>query len=228
MKFTKIVGFGDSWVYGDELVSPHLPFPYNHPANQSYRESKCFLGQLGTHYQVPAINFGMSGASLQSTIWKFLEWYQKDANPAEALILIGLTESDRFSYYTPDGMFHNTWVDADDAIMPREFKQLIKQQTVLATSPKLGILNYQQAVHLFDGMTARHNLILVQYNIAPPPTDLLVPTLMDPNGSLTSWFVQGLQQVHGRKYIKENGHPNEIGHELITQRLISYIDSCTM
>jgi len=46
--------------------------------------------------------------------------------------------------------------------------------------------------------------------------------------SLTKWFVQELQADHGRKYIKENGHPNEIGHELIKELLITWLDSCTM
>jgi hypothetical protein len=64
MKFKKIVGFGDSFVYGDELLDPKLD-PATHHSNElntAYREQRCFLGQLGQHYQCPVykVPFGLS------------------------------------------------------------------------------------------------------------------------------------------------------------------------
>jgi hypothetical protein len=235
MKFKKIVGFGDSWMYGDELLEPSLNKHYSHPENDQYRNSNCFLGKLGAHYQVPTENYGVSGGSLQSTAWKFTQWLNHEPDPEQALILIALTESDRFSYINPsaklekDRMVHSTWIEADDITVPPEFKLLIKQQTVLTTCTAWSSLNYQQTVLFFDGVAARHNLKLLQFHVSTPPIQLSnVPTLLDPSWSLTHWFVHEIQPVHNRKYIKEDGHPNELGSELVKDRLIYHIDSCTM
>jgi hypothetical protein len=245
MKFKKIVGFGDSWIYGDELIDPVLfdlyPDPY--PAleqNTAYREANCFLGMLGSHYQVPVENFGIAGGSLTSTMWTYQWWLDHETVPLnECLVLVGLTNSDRISHYNPSHQHysndpawykfvHSPWVDAGGAV-PAEFQQLIKQQITLTTCPELEKLNYQQAVLFFDGVSARNCIPTIQFNIMPGERAIPnVPTLIKPDHSLFSWFVQGLQPVHGRKYIKEHGHPNEIGHGLIKDHLISLIDSCTM
>ena len=88
-------------------------------------------------------------------------------------------------------------------------------------------LTYQQTVLTFDGIAARRNLNLVQFNVAPTEKEVLfAPTLINPSSNLTNWFVQELQPKFGRKYIKEHGHPNELGHELIKEHLLSYINSC--
>jgi hypothetical protein len=235
MKFKKIVGFGDSWMYGDELLDPTVNQHYSHPDNDHYRNSNCFLGRLGCHYQVPTENHGVSGGSLQSTVWKFIQWLNREPDPDQALILIALTESDRFSYINPTAslekyqMVHSTWIEADDVSVPPEFKTLIKQQTVLTTCDTGSALNYQQTVLLFDGVAARNNLKLLQFHVASPNMQLSnIPTLLDPTRSLTQWFVHDIQPIHDRKYIHLDGHPNELGSELVKDRLISLIDSCTM
>jgi hypothetical protein len=240
MKFKKIVGFGDSWVWGDELLDPLLEtHPQAHPVlveNTAYRESNCFLGLIGKHYGVPTENFGIPGGSLQSTIWTLLWWLDHEPNPEECLVLVGLTNSHRFTHYNPNHevadndapwhrFVHSPW--ADSGSVSSDFAHLIKQQTVLTDCPLWRQLNYQQTVLTIDGIAARRNLNLVQYHIAPGERLLTnVPTLIWPNQSLMYWFVQELQHAHGRKYIKANGHPNEIGHELIAQRLINHLDSC--
>ena len=80
MQFKKIVGFGDSWMYGDELMDPEYAKQtpdghYSDEQNFPYRLKHCFLGQLGTHYGVPIENFGIPGGSLGSTMWTF-QWWQ--------------------------------------------------------------------------------------------------------------------------------------------------------
>jgi hypothetical protein len=77
MKIRKIVGFGDSWMFGDELLDPKLAAqdPDAHCCwvqNTHYRESHCFLGLLGQHYDWPTENFGIPGGSLDSTQWTYL------------------------------------------------------------------------------------------------------------------------------------------------------------
>lgn len=232
MSFKKIVAFGDSWIYGDELLSPGNNQHFSHYTNNHYRKTHCFVGLLGQHYNVPAENHGISGGSLQSTAWSFLQWFESEPEPEQCLILIGLTESDRFSFYNPEddtgkhSMIHSTWVDSNSTGMPREFKTLIKQHIALTSCRELSSLMYQQTVRLFDGMCARHNLKLLQFHISEPPTILNLPSLIEPEFNLGNWFVHELQPVHGRHYIKPGGHPNELGHQLVRDRLISWIESC--
>jgi len=246
MKFKKIVGFGDSWIYGDELVDPELLKidPTIHTSfdqNTEYRERNCFVGLLGEHYQVPVENFGIPGGSLTSAMWTFQWWLDHETLPLDqCLVLVGLTDSYRITHYNPNHVHysndppwhkfvHSPWVDAGGSAVSESFQQLIKQQVVLTTCPALDQLNYQQAVLFFDGVSARNQIPALQFNIMPAPRTVSnTPSLIWPDQSFVSWFVQGLQPVHGRKYIKEHGHPNESGHVLIRDRLISYIDSCTM
>jgi hypothetical protein len=113
-------------------------------------------------------------------------------------------------------------------VVPEEFCDLIKRQIVLTTCPELEKLNYQQAVLFFDGVSARNRIPTIQFNIMPGERPVAnAPTLIEPDFSWTMWFRDhpGNQQ---RELIKPQGHPNEIGHGLMKQRLISLIDSCTM
>jgi hypothetical protein len=240
MKFSKIVGFGDSWMFGDELLDSEYA-KTNNLANSAdtqnipYRESHCFLGLLGKHYNVPTENFGIPGGSLQSTIWTFLKWFTTAESPQDALILIGLTEADRFSLWDPNAinekrrMIHSTWAEIGATEVPVEFRPLFKQHIALTTCDQLRELNYYQTALMFDGVASRNNLKLLQFNVAASPINLSnVPTLLEQEFSLTRWFVQEIQADHGRKYIHPYGHPNEIGHILIRDRLILQIDSCTL
>ena len=238
MKFNKIVGFGDSWVWGDELLDPELKFhPRSHCSlleNRHYREQHCFLGQLGQYYNTPVENFGIPGGSMQSSIWTFLWWLDHEEHPENCLILVGHTDSHRFSHYNPNHkimpndypwnkFIHSSWPENPG------WENLIKQQTVLTDCQELQALRYQETVLVFDGVAARQNLNLIQFNLADPLRSIsYATTLAWPTWSFSSWFVKEIQPIHGRKYINPNGHPNEIGHELIRDRLISYIDSCTM
>jgi hypothetical protein len=235
--FTKIVGFGDSWMWGDELLDPLLTAD-THPSsykNTKYREDHCFLGLLGKHYNCPTRNFGIPGGSMQSSIWAFLWWLENEPNPSECLVLVGLTEADRFSHFNPNHKFNvgdepwNRFVHSTTTYWSanKEFEPLIKHQTVLTNCQQLRDLTYQQTVLTFDGIAARRNLNLVQFNVAPIEKEVLfAPTLINPKSNLTNWFVQELQLKFGRKYIKEHGHPNELGHELIKEYLLSYTNSC--
>lgn len=234
MKFEKIVGFGDSWIWGDELLDPALAnHPQAHPVlqeNTDYRQTNCFLGQLGKHYDVTTENFGIPGGSLHSTVWTFLWWLQHEPKPKDCLVVVGLTDSYRFSHYNPEHVVadndppwyrfvHSAW--AHNSVYDDQFGNLIRLQTALTMSPESAQLAYAQTVLFFDGVAARQNLNLLQVNVAPPDIDLPnTPTLI-PDLCLMSWF-KTLDQAHKCPH----GHPNESGHRLIAQRLISTVDSC--
>jgi hypothetical protein len=232
MKLKKIVGFGDSWIWGDELIDPALDaHPRRSPdltENDTYRERNCFLGLLGQHYAVPVENYGIPGGSLQSAVWTFLWWLDHEPNPEQCLILVGHTGPARFSYYDPNKVMtpidpawnrfvHSAWpVEA-------EWKTLIQQQTVLTDSRELQALRFQETVLLFDGVSARQDLNLIQFNLAEPIRLVShAQTMAWPSWSFSEWFLKELPAI----YRKPGNHPNELGHQLIRDRLISHIDSC--
>ena len=244
MKFKKVVAFGDSWIYGDELLDPELvkAHPDAHfcwVQNTNYRERNCFVGRIADHYGVPYENFGIPGGSMQSSIWTFQWWLDHEPNPEHFLILVGHTDSDRLTFYNPEhvhygtdpewNMFvHSTWVYFGSSVVPKEFAQMIKQQIVLTNCDPWRKLNYHQTVLTFDGVAARRGLKLFQFDIAPPERTVShTPTMLWTDQCLTHYFRDHTGNQN-RELIKDQGHPNEIGHQLIADRLISKIESCTM
>jgi hypothetical protein len=243
MTFKKIVGFGDSWMFGDELLDPELQRQHSdaHPCwyqNNAYRDSHNFLGLVAQHYGVPMENFGIAGGSMQSSMWTFLWWLDHEPEPEQCLILIGHTDSDRLSFYNPNHVsyandppwnrfIHSTWVEYGSSVVPQEFRNMVKQQLVLTNCSELAKLNYQQTLLSFDGIAARRNLQMMQFQIMPEDVKLDLPTQIWPDFSTTIWFRNhpGNQQ---RELVKPGGHPNEIGHKMIAEKLISTIDDVTM
>jgi hypothetical protein len=243
MKFKKIVGFGDSWMFGDELLDPELQCRHSDAhtcwhQNNTYRNSHNFLGLLGKHYNVPMENFGIAGGSMQSSMWTFLWWLDHEPEPEQCLILIGHTDSDRLSFYNPNHVsyandppwnrfIHSTWVEYGSSVVPQEFRTMVKQQLVLTNCSALSRLNYQQTLLSFDGIAARRNLQMMQFQIMPEDVKLDLPTQIWPGFSTTIWFRDhpGNQK---KELVKPGGHPNEIGHIMIADKLISTIDDVTM
>lgn len=243
MKFKKIVGFGDSWMYGDELLDPVLA-EQNLEAhtcwieNTPYREKKCFLGLLGQHYSVPTLNVGIPGGSLQSTIWSYLWWIQHEHNPEDCLVLIFLTEPNRHSFIDPNFpqfqntnpweiAWHSTWVEHGSSTVPEDFRDMIKRYTVLTHGKMSQLMNYLQASLFFDGQAARIGMPMLQFHTTWPESKMSIPTVPWPDHNWILYFRDhpGNQK---RELIYPGGHPNERGHEIIRDMLISEIDRVTM
>jgi hypothetical protein len=243
MKYKKIVGFGDSWMYGDELLDPALSSKFQDAhccwtQNDNYRNTHNFLGLLGAHYNVPVENFGVPGGSMQSSIWTFLWWLEHEPNPEECLVLVGHTDSDRLSHYNPNHQsygndppwnkfIHSTWVEYGSSVVPEPFRDMIKRQLVLTNCPELAKLNYTQTVMFFDGIAARKNIPVIQFHVMPEDVALNLPTAIWPGFSLTMWFRDHPGNLK-RELVKPGGHPNEQGHQMVAEKLISAIESATM
>lgn len=243
MHFKKIVGFGDSWMFGDELMDPaylstNPDGHYSDEQNYPYRLKHCFLGQLGAHYGVPIENFGIPGGSLTSTQWTFQWWLDHETLPLnECLVLIALTNADRITHYNPNHIHysndpewnkfvHSTWVNFGSSVVPDDFATMIKYQLTLTDCPALSKINYQHAVLFFDGIAARNNIPMIQFNIMPAERIIPnVPTLPEPGNSWTMFF-RDHPDNRNRELICADGHPNEIGHTIIRDHLISRIDLC--
>lgn len=239
MNIKKIVGFGDSWMYGDELLDPELlrQDPDAHTCftqNDHYRLSRCFLGLLGQHYDLPVENFGIPGGSLQSSIWTLLWWIEHEPEPENCLVLVGHTDSDRMTFYNPNHVhysndppwnkfIHSAWSHATDDVVSPDWKNFLKQYTVLSMCNDLRRLNYLQAATLFDGVAARYQCPMLQFDVMPGPSDVAVASKIWPDFSLTLWF-QHHPMNNNRNLVKQMGHPNELGHEIIRDRFIPEID----
>jgi hypothetical protein len=238
MKFKKIVGFGDSWMYGDELLDPVLAAsdPEAHCCwvqNTEYREQQCFLGQLGQHYGVPTENFGIPGGSLRSSIWTYLWWLEHEPSPSDCLVLVALTEADRETFYNPthvhysndppwNKFVHSTWVEYGSSVIDQDWRTMVKQHMVLSASSGLRRLNYLETVHFFNGQAAA-GVNLLQFHTMPPPVQTPVDSMIMPDHYWTIYF-RDHPGNQNRELIKSGGHPNEKGHEIIRDRLITEID----
>lgn len=238
MKFKKIVGFGDSWMFGDELLDPELlkEQPDAHSCwiqNDDYRSSRNFLGLVGKHYDVPTENFGIPGGSLQSTIWTYLWWIKNEPTPNDCLVLIGLTEADRYTFYNPkhihysndppwNKFVHSTWVHSGSSVIRPEFNELVKKFLVLSECNDLRKLNYEQAMLFFDGQAARQSFPILQFHLMPPPIELTVPSLIfESKFNFGNFF---WSHPDKKNLSMPHGHPNEKGHEIIRDLLIPEID----
>ena len=244
MKFKKIVGFGDSWMYGDELLDPALAAQHTdaHPCwvqNTTYREANCFLGLLGQHYGVPTENFGIPGGSLESTEWTYLWWLDHEPEPEDCLMIIFLTESNRASFYNPNHVHytndppwnkfvHSTWVHFGSSVIGPEFTDLIKRYLVLTECKDLWDLRYRRTVLFFDGQRARSHIPILMFNTLLPVRQIHdAPSLIWPDRAWTLYFRDHPENVN-RALVKAGGHPNEMGHGIIRDLLIPEIDRVTM
>ena len=244
MKFDRIIGFGDSWMYGDELLDPALAAQHTdaHPCwvqNTDYREANCFLGLLGQHYGVSTENFGIPGGSLESTKWTYLWWLDHDPKPETCLILIFLTESNRASFYNPNHVHytndppwnkfvHSTWVHFGSTVIGPEFTDLIKRYLVLTECSDLWDLRYRDAVLFFDGQRARSSQSILMFNTLPPVRSLSgVSSLVWPDFAWTIFFREHPDN-RDRGLIMPGGHPNERGHAIIRDMLIPEINRATL
>lgn len=230
MKFKKIVGFGDSWIWGDELMDPVLlNHPHAHPViheNTAYRESHCFLGLVGEHYGVPVENFGINGGSLQSSIWTYLWWLEHEQlDPRDCLILVGHTDANRASFYNPrhvsygddpewNRYVHSQWIHSGFEEEDRTWTQMVKAHTVLTDCEQLHQLNYKQSLRFFEGQHHVLNRNIVQFSTIQAPMTAAADNLIWPDQSLNS-FIYPNQLL-----MAPHGHPNERGHAVIRDCLI--------
>jgi hypothetical protein len=236
MKFKKIVGFGDSWMWGDELLDPALrDHVHAHPVlmeNTAYREQHCFLGQLGQHYGVATENFGIAGGSLQSSIWTYLWWLEHETVPLDqCLVLVALTDSNRHTFYNPthvsyandppwNRFIHSAWVHSGNANINDSWQSMVKLHMVLTDCDEHDSLNYRQTVLFFQGQTSRVNSLL-QFNTIRPTMLMDESSLLWPDTSL-SWMLS--EHADLENMLAPQGHPNEIGHKWIANHLIDMID----
>lgn len=228
VRFDSIAVFGDSWCWGDELVDPNITdaTPDLEP-NTAYRESQCFAGIIGRHYRVPVENLSIPGGSLQSTVWNYIWWRNNRSNHDRTLVLVGLTDPARISWYNPKHVsyandapwnryVHSAWAAHTDCYS-NDWRDLFKRNLVLTDSPELHRLNYQQSLMFFDGQTRDQSLL--QFNVLSSYAEYRAESLLWPGSNLREFL-----KYHTNCWAPRR-HPNERGHQIIADILISHIES---
>jgi hypothetical protein len=234
MKFKKIVGFGDSWIWGDELIDPLLRHRDDaHPVlieNVEYRENNCFLGLLGQHYGVPVENFGVPGGSQQSAIWTYLWWLEHEVlDPGECLILVGHTDANRSTFYNPEHVsysndppwnkfIHSAWIHSGNSCAESDWINMVKLHMTLTDSAASRLLTYRQSVTFFEGQYYKFGGNVLQFNTIEPEVTILAQGLIWANSALRN-LVRDQPEL-----LAHHEHPNELGHEVIRDRLIPEIE----
>ena len=227
--FERIAGFGDSFVWGDELLDPDLGPDYTAASatNTTYREQHCFLGLLGTHYAVPVENLSWPGSSLQSAIWNYCWWRDHTPNPDQYLVIVGLTSAYRTSFYNPNHKVydndppwhryvHSTWVNHSQANFSQEWQDLVQLHTVLTSSEQSQRLNYLQSVYFWQGVQASHAGV-IQFATMPAVSAVQADNLIWPDSCLRN-------SIQDPDLLCAHGHPNEKGHAMISKQLQHIID----
>jgi len=91
---------------------------------------------------------------------------------------------------------------------------------VLSDCAQLHQLNYLEAVTFFHGQKSAAAGLL-QFNSLDAPMRAPAHTVLWPDTSLKNWLIN---QPNARSLLAKNGHPNELGHQWIKDRLIVEID----
>lgn len=221
-------------MWGDELFDPDLKDIVNpHPVmmeNTPYRESHCFLGLLGKHYNVPTQNFGVAGGSLQSSLWTYLWWLEHEQlDPRECLILVGHTEGNRDTFYNPrhvsyandppwNKFVHSAWIHSGATCFDSDWVTMVKANMVLTNCNELSNLAYRQSVLFFEGQNYKFQNNVIQFTTMGPSIHINAEGLLWPEHGLAS-FVKDNPEL-----LAPNKHPNERGHAVIRDHLIPEIE----
>jgi hypothetical protein len=218
-----IVGFGDSWIYGNEIGS-------DEPGDQ-YRLDNCILGRIGHNLDLPTVNLGRAGSSLTSMVWEFNRWVTTVDTPSDYLVVVGLTWDSRESWWPTDQTkltsicprpwyleshdhTHNNIID--------EWTEYIRHYILYSDHDDLRSMRYWQTVNFLDSYSYKHRIPLVQFNIARPTNTVNVDSLYDANSCMVEKLMQQ-QQKTGIDLHAPKRHPNVDGAKFLASLITKEI-----
>lgn len=243
-----LVSFGCSWTYGDELIDPNLEGkvePY-HWDNDAYRTAHAYPGLIAKHYGWTHEDLAWNGSSLQSMLWNF-NWWLDNSTPehiAESLVIVGLTDESRMSWYNQNykesqrtaqseahRYVHSVWINEDFDIRGEEdrmkyWRDLHKFHYALSDCDDWRNTNYNTVVRAFDGIAARNNINMLQFNVLTKQHKLKVPTLIESSSALEMLVIR--DKPRRDPLFMPRNHPNEKGHQILADFLIEKIDSAIL
>ena len=240
-----LVSFGCSWTYGDELMDPELdgkvePFHWD---NDPYRTAHAYPGLVAEHFGWTHEDLAWNGASLQSMLWNFNYWldHSTPEHIAETMVIIGLTDESRISWHNVNYLesqrtaqhpchqhVHSVWINRNFGIRGEEdrmdeWRALHKIHYTLSDSLEWREANYNSTVRAFDGIAARNNIPILQMNMLTQNHKIKLPTLIDSSSAMEMLVIR--DKPRKDPLFLKGLHPNEKGHQIISEFLIRQIDS---
>ena len=244
MKIRKLVVFGDSWSYGDELVAPEFrdlseeDFRDHYDENRPYRLDHCYAGLVAKHFDLELDNMAFPGSSLESMRWNFMWYLRNGQSTDDVLFLVGLTDATRQSWFNPlheisrkdpqwNRHMHGTWLTQPNPDIDDNWFKLQKLWLGMSYHTDWAEYNYQQTINLFDQSASRYGIPVVQFSVLPNRYGVTVPSLIYPGLSFREILHQKKTDL-GVEPFARGGHPNEKGHQLIADHLIEHIKYAKM
>lgn len=225
--FNKIVTFGDSFAWGDELKAPGQSAVGDYD-NQVYREQHCYTGLLSKHYGVPAENLAFPGGSCQSTRWIYTWWIQQETDPGNCLVLVQLSGPWRTSQFDSrrkpqagdhawNRFMHSTWMHSYRHHDRLAFEYFELEQNLADCDDRSDII--QAETYLFFQGQSTQLAGMLMFN----SQHFHARHRVSANNLL--WQGRALKDlVTAPQYQAPHGHFNEKGHEQISDMLIHEID----
>lgn len=226
-KFRKIVTFGDSFAWGDELLAPGEKNAADY-GNRFYRQQQCYTGLVGSHYGVPTENLAFPGGSCQSTRWTYTWWRQQETEPESCLVLVQLSGPWRSSQFDRHRVQHETdhawnsfahscWMESYRSSNPSAY-QYFRLENDLADCIERNNLVQAETYLFFQGQASDVAALLMFNSQSPSLAHKIYPESL-------LWQGQELTQViNDPNCFTQIGHLNEAGHERLTTLLIQEID----
>ena len=234
----KLVAFGCSWTFGDELNDPELAHEKDNPRywdmNTPYRLAHAYPGLVAKHYGLEYENHAFPGHSLVS-MREVATWYVKNHDLTDTVFIVGLTESWRWSWHNnkhysgkgdPEWNRHvnSSWLLHGMGNYSSSWKETFRSYMEDQLCEELQIKNKDQTLLFFDGIASRYNIPVIQYSMLETlPNEITVPTHVYPAENANQMIINTGSRP--RDVFAPGKHPNEKGHEIIANRLINYIDS---
>jgi len=207
MRFKNLVALGDSWVYGDEL------------GDDDHRQKHIWARLVADRFGLTLQNLGFNGESLQSSIWSAL-WWLENQYREDSLIILGLTQSWRTSWFrashAEDPHPWSSHINIVSVFDEPQYHQLKKIHIDSCDCNQLHIFNRQQAILFFEGFAKKANSPVLQFDLYPEQETFYSSNHAYPGENATEWI---------GSHIKPFGHPDETGHIIIAEKLISWIES---
>lgn len=239
MKIRKLVSFGCSWTYGDELVDPQFrnlsedQFRDHYDENRPYRLANSYPGLVAAHFGLELDNMAFPGSSLESMRWNLM-WYLRNGNSTDDVLFIaGLTDSTRQSWFNPqheismkdpqwNRHLHGTWLTQPNPDIDQNWFALQKLWLGMSFHIDWAEYNFQEAINLFDQAQSRYEVPVLQFSVLPNRYSVRVPSLLYPGLSFKEILYQKKKDL-GIDPFAPGGHPNELGHKIIADHLIEHL-----
>ena len=225
-QFRKIVTFGDSFAWGDELVAPDQIRAADY-GNRQYREQHCYSGILANHYGVVAENLAFPGGSCQSTRWIYTWWRQQEPEPGSCLVLVQLSGPWRSSQFDQHRIQHETdakwnrfihsaWVESYKHNHAIAYQYFMAEQTLPDCEFRNNLVQAETYL-FFQGQTTVHPMLMFNSQCHTLQHGIMADNLLWQGHDL-NWLLPE------REFWATNGHLNEQGHQKLADILIQDID----